>query len=67
LAPLAAEASVFTLADTQKAYERDAVNSWHEPERIRVLPGKTTVSTTKPRYEFPPLSLTVLKFHIGKE
>ncbi len=67
LAPLAAQASVFTLADTQKAGERDAVNSWHEPERIQVLPSKATLSGSKLAYEFPPLSLTVLELHRGKE
>jgi alpha-N-arabinofuranosidase len=61
LVPAAAEASVWTLADTARAGERDAANSWREPERIRVQPGKAALAGGKLVYEFPALSLTVLE------
>ena len=63
IAPLADEVSVSTLADTAGAGERDASNSWREPDRIRVVPGRATVAGGKLVYEFPPLSLTVLEVH----
>jgi alpha-L-arabinofuranosidase len=56
------EVRVWTVADTAQAGERDAVNSWHEPERIRTLPGKAKLDGAKLVYEFPALSLTVLEF-----
>jgi alpha-L-arabinofuranosidase len=67
LASLAGEADTWILADTATAGERDAINSWHEPERIRVAPGKAALAGPKLVYAFPPLSLTVLKIRPGKE
>jgi alpha-L-arabinofuranosidase len=61
LAPLDEIVQVWTLADTNGAGERDAVNSWREPDRIRITPGKTTLAGAKLAYRFPPLSLVVLK------
>jgi len=58
---------VWTLADNAKAGERDAVNSGHEPDRIRVEPAKASIAGSKPVYEFPSLSLTVLKIRRNKE
>ncbi len=63
MAPVADEASVSTLADTAGAGERDASNSWREPDRIRVESGKAAVAGGKLVYEFPALSLTVLEAH----
>ena len=54
---------MWTLADTAKAGERDAANSWREPDRIRTEPGKATVADGKLVYEFPALSLTVLEVY----
>jgi alpha-L-arabinofuranosidase len=59
--PLAGEVNCWTVADTQKAGERDAVNSWHEPERIRTVSSKGTLADGQFAHEFPPLSLTVLE------
>ncbi len=63
LAPLEDNIDVWTLADAVKAGERDAVNSWHEPDRIRTETGKTALADSKLVYEFPSLSLTVLKVY----
>jgi alpha-L-arabinofuranosidase len=60
-APLAREVDCWTVADTQKAGERDAVNSWHEPDRIRTEPSKTALADGAIDHEFPPLSVTVLE------
>jgi alpha-L-arabinofuranosidase len=60
-APLAHEVDCWTVCDTQRAGERDAVNSWHEPDRIRTAPSKTTLANGQFSHEFPPLSLTVLE------
>ena len=62
-APLAGEAECWTLADTAKAGERDAFNSWREPDRIRTESAKASVVEGKLVREFPPLSLTVLEVH----
>ena len=61
LAPLAEEAKVWTLTDTAKIPERDAVNSWQEPARVRTVPGKATLTDAKLVYEFAPVSLTVIE------
>jgi alpha-N-arabinofuranosidase len=58
--PLAGEADVCTLSDTAKAGQRDAANSWREPDRIRSESAKAAVVEGRLMYEFPPLSLTVL-------
>ena len=52
---------VWTLADTSGAGERDAANSWREPDRIRVVTSNATLAGGKLAYRFPPLSLVVLK------
>jgi alpha-N-arabinofuranosidase len=64
LGPLAGEVEVWTLADTLKAGERDAANSWREPERIRTVPGKAALTGGRLSYEFPALSLTLLKISV---
>jgi DUF1680 family protein/alpha-L-arabinofuranosidase len=60
-APLDGGVDVWTLADTAKAPERDAANSWREPDRIRTEPGKASLVNGKIVCEFPALSLTVLE------
>ncbi len=60
-APSAADVTLWTLADTAQGDDRDAANSWHEPERIRTTPGRTPLASGKLSYAFPPLSLTVLE------
>jgi alpha-N-arabinofuranosidase len=65
MAPLDGDVAVWTLADTAKAGERDAANSWREPDRIRTQPGKARLVNGKIVYEFPALSLTVLEIRCG--
>jgi len=65
LDPQADEVGVWTLADTLHAGERDAANSWHEPERIRTVSSRATLTRGKLAYQFPPLSLTVLSIATG--
>jgi len=58
------DAEVWTLGDTQKAGEPDATNSFAAPERI--VPIKSTFHTSGPKfdYNFPPLSITVLRWKL---
>jgi len=60
-APLAGGVEVSTLADTAGTNERDAVNSWREPERIRSESRKAAIVHHELVYSFPALSLTVLE------
>ncbi len=60
-APLAGDVEVSTLADTARTNERDAVNSWREPERIRSESMKAAIVHGELVYPFPALSLTVLE------
>ncbi|MFC1596357.1 alpha-L-arabinofuranosidase C-terminal domain-containing protein [Planctomycetota bacterium] len=62
LAPLAEAVEVRTILDTLEAGERDAANSWREPDRIRTVSERITLSGDKLTYELPPLSVTLLKF-----
>jgi len=63
LAPLAESVEVQTILDTLKAGERDAANSWREPNRIRTVSEKIALSDDRLTYQFPPLSVSLLKFH----
>ena len=54
-------AMLWTLADTARADERDAANSWHEPERIRTESSRVPLVGAELMCRFPPLSLTVLE------
>jgi alpha-N-arabinofuranosidase len=59
--PRTSDVVLWTLADTLKADERDAANSWHEPQRIRTQPGRAPLAAGKLTHPFAPLSLTVLE------
>jgi len=61
--PLAGDAGCWTLADSARAGERDASNSWREPNRIRTESSKARVIDGNLVHEFSPLSLTVLEVH----
>jgi alpha-N-arabinofuranosidase len=63
LTSLAESVEVQTILDTLKAGERDAANCWREPDRIRTVSEKIAISGDALTYEFPPLSVTSLKFH----
>jgi alpha-N-arabinofuranosidase len=66
LVPPGGDLSVWTLSDTTVAGERDAANSWREPDRIRTQAGRTMAVHGKLAYLFPALSLTVLEVPCGK-
>jgi alpha-N-arabinofuranosidase len=53
---------VWTLADSRRAGEPDATNSFTDPQRV--APARSTFKASSPRFEyaFPPLSLTVLRW-----
>jgi alpha-L-arabinofuranosidase len=61
LAPLTEAIEVRTIRDTLTAGERDAANSWREPDRIRTVSEQITLAGDKLTYQFPPLSVTLLK------
>jgi alpha-N-arabinofuranosidase len=54
-------ASVWTLADSQRAGEPDAANSFDEPERITARESKLHLASPRFNHRFPGLSLTVLQ------
>ncbi len=58
-------AQIWTLMDTQQAGERDATNSFDDPERVRPVASSLSVRSGQFDYIFPALSLTVLKFGAG--
>jgi alpha-N-arabinofuranosidase len=57
---------VWTLMDMKKAGERDATNSFDEPQRVRPVASKVSVKSAVFDYTSPPLSLTVLKCGLTK-
>ena len=59
--PSLKSASVWTLADSRKAGEPDAVNSFDEPGRITVSESRLRLASPRFNYSFPELSLTVLR------
>ncbi|HVT13279.1 MAG TPA: alpha-L-arabinofuranosidase C-terminal domain-containing protein [Fimbriimonadaceae bacterium] len=54
------DAEVWTLADTKKADEPDATNSFDDPRRIVPASSRAKVGGSVMDYQFSPLSLTVL-------
>jgi alpha-N-arabinofuranosidase len=58
---------VWTLTDTRQAGEPDAANSFAEPDRV--APRHTSFHTASPKfvYEFPPLSLSVLRWKVEEK
>lgn len=58
------EATVWTLADTRKANEPDAMNGFARPDRVAVIESKLRVDSAKFPFRFAPLSLTVIRWHV---
>jgi alpha-L-arabinofuranosidase len=58
------ELEVWTLTDTKRAGEPDAANSFGDPQRV--VPIRSTFAAPSPRfdYEFPPLSICVLRWPV---
>lgn len=57
--------TVFTLADSLQAGERDVTNSWQSPERIRTQSTEIDRAEGVMPYRFPPLSVTCLRFRLA--
>lgn len=53
--------STWTLMDTQQQGQRDVINSFDEPQRVRTVASMISIESAEFDYTFPPLSLTVLK------
>ncbi|MBN1419747.1 MAG: hypothetical protein JXP34_13290, partial [Planctomycetes bacterium] len=64
-APLGPEVKIDTLADREKAGERDVTNEFDDPERIVAHEGILTIPGPAFEYTFPALSLTVMEFETG--
>jgi alpha-N-arabinofuranosidase len=56
--------SIWTLVDTQKAAQRDAINSFDQPKRVRPVASKISIESAEFDYTFEPLSLTVMEFKL---
>ncbi|MGA2623865.1 MAG: alpha-L-arabinofuranosidase C-terminal domain-containing protein [Bacteroidota bacterium] len=52
---------VWKLVDTKNAGERDVLNSFEEPERVRLLSSQFVTKSAKFPYAFPPLSVVALE------
>jgi alpha-L-arabinofuranosidase len=57
---------IWTVADTEKAGDREAANSWRSKERIRTMASEVTVGSARWTYTFQPLSLTVMEVRVEK-
>jgi alpha-N-arabinofuranosidase len=60
------EVEVWTLRDREKAGEPDVTNSFGEPERVAPVTSRFRAGSAKFEYLFPALSLTVLRWKVGK-
>ncbi|MCX6924356.1 MAG: hypothetical protein NT154_14250 [Verrucomicrobia bacterium] len=58
------KASVWTLADRERAGEPDVSNSFDQPERVIPVRSKAHIRSATLDYAFPALSLTVLRFDL---
>ncbi len=58
------EFKVWTLADSQHAGEPDVTNSFDDPQRIVATESKQKVGSSKFDYQFPPYSLTVIRWQV---
>lgn len=65
-APPKQEARVWTLLDTRKAGERDVINGFDDPERVRTVASSAPVSSAKLSHTFPALSLTLLECEVAR-
>ncbi|MDR3689190.1 MAG: alpha-L-arabinofuranosidase C-terminal domain-containing protein [Fimbriimonas sp.] len=60
----AQDVEVWTLGDSKKAGEPDAVNSFAEPERIAPVASRFHAGGAKFEYRFEPLTLTALRWRV---
>jgi alpha-N-arabinofuranosidase len=60
------EVEVWTLADRKGAGEPDVANSFVAPERVAPVASRFRAASGRFGYRFPALTLTVLRWHVGK-
>jgi alpha-N-arabinofuranosidase len=60
------DVSVWTLADRERAAEPDVTNGFADPERVAPVRSKYHVASGRFRYRFPALSLTVIRWEVGR-
>src|SRR5207244_11253036 len=60
------EVEVWTLADRKKAGEPDVTNGFGEPERVAPVASRFQAASGRFEYRFPALTLTVLRWKVGK-
>jgi alpha-N-arabinofuranosidase len=60
------EVEVWTLADHKGAGEADVTNSFGEPERVAPVKSRFKAESGTFEHKFPALSLTVLRWRVGK-
>ncbi len=58
-------AKVWTVEDTRHAGERDVVNSFWEPERVRTVPGRVRSEGPTTTCMLPGVSLTVMELTVN--
>jgi alpha-N-arabinofuranosidase len=57
---------VWTIGDTKKAGEPDAMNSFAEVDRIKAVKSELRVDSPKFSYRFPALTVTLFRWKVGK-
>jgi alpha-N-arabinofuranosidase len=60
------ELSVWTLADRDRSGEPDVTNSFGDPERVSLVESKFKAAGAKFSYQFPALSLTLLRWQVNQ-
>jgi alpha-N-arabinofuranosidase len=60
------DVSVWTLADRERAGEPDVTNGFADPERVAPMRSKHHMTSGRFRFRFPALSLTVLRWNVGR-
>jgi alpha-N-arabinofuranosidase len=63
----AQEVEVWTLGDRKKAGEPDVANSFDDPERVAPAASRFPAASGRFDYRFLALTLTVLRWQVGKE
>jgi alpha-N-arabinofuranosidase len=61
------EVEVWTLADHKKAGEPDVTNGFGDPERVAPVASRFKAAGGRFEYRFPALTLTVLRWKVGKD
>jgi alpha-N-arabinofuranosidase len=62
----AQEITTWALTDRKRAGEPDVANSFGDPERVSPVKSKFQAASSRFHYRFPALSLTVLRWPVGK-